>query len=166
MNGKDMLESMSFVDEKYVEDAANIPARRKIRWQPFAAAACLALVLGAWRLTLPKAAESAAQAVNEPEIAAYSADAGDTEDAASSVMGGMLKSAAAPQSMKVRIVAQDGLTLTCTVEDPGTGNCQPGQTVTVQLPEEEEILPEQIQIFYFDENEDGTISALRWEKAE
>lgn len=168
MNGKDMLESMSFVDEKYVEDAAQPAAHRFIRWQPLAAAACLALVLGvgAWRLTLPKAAESAAQSANEPEIAAYSGDAENAEDAAPLMVRSASKSVAAPLSMTVRVIARDGLILTCTVEDPGTGSCQPGQTVTVQLPEAEESLPEELLIFYFGENEDGTISAMSWEKAE
>ena len=44
MNGKEMLEAMSFVDEKYIEDAEIIPKRRP-HWQPIAAAAaCLVLV--------------------------------------------------------------------------------------------------------------------------
>lgn len=42
MNGKQMLEAMSFVDEKYIEDAEAAPKRNRIHWQGFAAAACLA----------------------------------------------------------------------------------------------------------------------------
>lgn len=163
MNGKDMLESMSFVDEKNVDDAERTPTRRRIRWQPLAAAAaCLAVVLGvgAWQLTLPKAAETAQQA-NEQEIAAYGEDAGD---AAPLMAGAMVKSAAAPMDMTVRVTARDGLTLTCTVEDAGTGGFQPGQTVTVLLPEEAEGIPERIRISYITENEDGTIPALSWEE--
>lgn len=163
MNGKDMLESMSFVDEKYVDDAERTPTRRRIRWQPLAAAAaCLAVVLGvgAWQLTLPKAAETAQQA-NEQEIAAYREDAGD---AAPLMAGAMVKSAAAPMDMTVRVTARDGLTLTCTVEDADTGGFQPGQTVTVLLPEEAEGIPERIRISYITENEDGTIPALSWEE--
>ena len=39
MNGKQMLEAMSFVDEKYIEDAEAAPKRNRIHWQGFAAAA-------------------------------------------------------------------------------------------------------------------------------
>ena len=45
MNGKEMLESMSYVNEKYIADAEVRPKGR-LHWQPVAAAAaCLALVL-------------------------------------------------------------------------------------------------------------------------
>ena len=120
----------------------------------------MVLGVGAWQLTLPKAAETAQQA-NEQEIAAYREDAGD---AAPLMAGAMVKSAAAPMDMTVRITARDGLTLTCTVEDAGTGGFQPGQTVTVLLPEEAEGIPERIRISYITENEDGTIPALSWEE--
>ena len=91
----------------------------------------------------------------------YGEDAGD---AAPLMAGAMVKSAAAPMDMTVRVTARDGLTLTCTVEDAGTGGFQPGQTVTVLLPEEAEGIPERIRIFYITENEDGTIPALSWEE--
>ena len=74
MNGKQMLEAMSFVDEKYIEDAEAAPKRNRIHWQGFAAAACLTVVLaGVWSLNSQKETAELA-AAQDAEIAAYGAD--------------------------------------------------------------------------------------------
>lgn len=46
MNGKQLLESMSYVDERYIEEADRKPTGHRLRWQHLAAlAACMGLVV-------------------------------------------------------------------------------------------------------------------------
>ena len=48
MNGKELMESMGYVDEKYIAEAEDTAPKRRVRWRPLAAtasaAACLALL--------------------------------------------------------------------------------------------------------------------------
>lgn len=175
MNGKEMLESLNYVDEKYIEDAGNTPKRRRVRWQPMvAAAACLALVLaaGAWRLTAIRdaAPETAAQM---DEAAVYSGSAADVP------MMMAAKGAVAPE-MTVTVLEQAasaandagetadtaGVILRCTVDDPGDSGFTPGQEITVLLPASGEALPAHLRIAYVVEEAENTVTAVTWAEAE
>lgn len=172
MNGKEMLESMSYVDEKYIADAEVRPKGR-LHWQPVAAAAaCLALVLVGVGLMAPgrenpmelAAGPRQAAVAQLEEAAAVSGDA--------ITGGGMPLVAAGPKSvalpdMTVTVVAREGSTLHCTVEASGDGAFQPGQEITVLLPQEDvEALPTRLHIFYTPAEAADTVTALSWEEAQ
>ena len=143
MNGNDLLEAMSFLDEKYIDEAEAEPKKRRLYWQPAlaAAAACLALVLaGVWK-TLPQqqgapavgaslykveeteAAVSGARAMEEP--AANQADAAAAAPMMASVFA----------RMTVQVVEQTEDAFVCIVTDPGTSGYEIRQQVTIVLPE-------------------------------
>lgn len=168
MNGKEMLESMSYVDEKYIADAEVRPKGR-LHWQPVAAAAaCLALVLVGVGLMAPgretpmELAAGPGQAAAQLEEAAVS---GGTADQGMPLMAAS-KSVALPD-MTVTVVAREGSTLHCTVETSGDGAFQPGQEITVLLPQEDvEALPSRLHIFYTPAEAADTVAALSWEEAQ
>lgn len=170
MNGKEMLESMSYVDEKYIADAEVRPKGR-LHWQPVAAAAaCLALVLVGVGLMAPgreapmELAAGPRQAVAQLEEAA--AVSGDTADQGMPLMAAAPKSVALPD-MTVTVVARQGSTLRCTVETSGDSAFQPGQEITVLLPQEDvEALPTRLHIFYTPAEAANTVTALSWEEAQ
>lgn len=170
MNGKEMLESMSYVDEKYIADAEVRPKGR-LHWQPVAAAAaCLALVLVGVGLMVPgretpmELAAGPRQAVAQLEEAA--AVSGDIADQGMPLMAAAPKSVALPD-MTVTVVAREGSTLRCTVEVSGDGAFQPGQEITVLLPQEDvEALPSRLHIFYTPAEAADTVTALSWEEAQ
>ena len=170
MNGKEMLESMSYVDEKYIADAEVRPKGR-LHWQPVAAAAaCLALVLVGVGLMAPgrenpmELAAGPRQAAAQLEEAA--AVSGDTADQGMPLMAAAPKSVALPD-MTVTVVAREGSTLHCTVETSGDGAFQPGQEITVLLPQEDvEALPSRLHIFYTPAEAADTVTALSWEEAQ
>ena len=168
MNGKEILESMSYVDEKYIADAEVRPKGR-LHWQPVAAAACLALVLVGVGLMAPgreapmELAAGPRQAAAQLEEAAVS---GDTADQGMPLMAAAPKSVALPD-MTVTVVAREGSTLHCTVEASGDGAFQPGQEITVLLPQEDvEALPSRLHIFYTPAEAADTVTALSWEEAQ
>lgn len=169
MNGKEMLESMSYVDEKYIADAEVRPKGR-LHWQPVAAAAaCLALVLVGVGLMAPgretpmELAAGPRQAAAQLEEAAVS---GDTADQGMPLMAATPESVALPD-MTVTVVAREGSTLHCTVETSGDGAFQPGQEITVLLPQEDvEALPSRLHIFYTPAEAADTVTALSWEEAQ
>ena len=169
MNGKEILESMSYVDEKYIADAEVRPKGR-LHWQPVAAAAaCLALVLAGVGLMAPgrenpmELAAGPRQAAAQLEEAAVS---GDTADQGMPLMAAAPKSVALPD-MTVTVVAREGSTLRCTVETSGDGAFQPGQEITVLLPQEDvEALPTRLHIFYTPAEAADTVTALSWEEAQ
>ena len=170
MNGKEILESMSYVDEKYIADAEVRPKGR-LHWQPVAAAAaCLALVLVGVGLMAPgreapmELAAGPRQAVAQLEEAA--AVSGDIADQGMPLMAAAPKSVALPD-MTVTVVAREGSTLHCTVEASGDGAFQPGQEITVLLPQEDvEALPTRLHIFYTPAEAADTVTALSWEEAQ
>ena len=170
MNGKEMLESMSYVDEKYIADA-EIRPKGRLHWQPVAAAAaCLALVLVGVGLMAPgretpmELAAGPRQAVAQLEEAA--AVSGDIADQGMPLMAAAPKSVALPD-MTVTVVAREGSTLRCTVEVSGDGAFQPGQEITVLLPQEDvEALPSRLHIFYTPAEAADTVTALSWEEAQ
>ncbi len=147
MNGREMLEALGYIDEKYIDDAARAPKRRRNRWiLPLAGAACAGIVLlAAWQLTnyqsksaesIQLAAQDTAAVENraaEPAIASYSMDA---SPAARSAGTGGTEAAAAtavaiPCEMTVQLVRQQDGTALCTVVDPGTGAFQVGQQLQI-----------------------------------
>lgn len=162
MNGKQMLEAMSFVDEKYIEDAEAAPKRNRIHWQSFAAAACLAVVLaGVWNLRAMQ--EAAPQGA---DMAAYSAE----EDMP---MSNAMCKAAAPvtatliQEMTVLVVKQEGNTLRCQVEEPGTGSFEAGQEVTVLLPDDfQDTLSGRLLVSFSPTDDASIVTALDWTQLE
>lgn len=170
MNGKEMLESMSYVDEKYIADA-EVPPKRRLHWQPVAAAAaCLALVLAGVGLLVPGREAAMELAAAPKQAAAQLEEAAVSEDTITG--GGMPLVAAVPKSvappeMTVTVLAREGSTLRCTVETSGDGTFQPGQEITVLLPQEEtEELPTHLHIFYTPEEAADTVTALAWEEAQ
>lgn len=163
MNGKEMLEAMSFVDEKYIEDAEAAPQRRRIHWQGFAAAAaCLAVVLvGVWNLnSQQKAAEQTAAPENR--IAAYSAD---TE--MSTMMEAAVNKSIFIPEMTVQVLSQEGNALHCQVEEPGTGSYEAGQEITVLLPEDfQDSLSGRLLISFSPTDDEAAVTALDWTQLE
>lgn len=170
MNGKEMLESMSYVDEKYIADAEVRPKGR-LHWQPVAAAAaCLALVLVGVGLMAPGRETPMELAAGPRQAAAQLEEAavvsGDTADQGMPLMAAAPKSVALPD-MTVTVVAREGSTLHCTVETSGDGAFQPGQEITVLLPQEDaEALPTRLHIFYTPAEAADTVTALSWEEAQ
>lgn len=163
MNGKEMLEAMSFVDEKYIEDAESAPKRRRIHWQGFAAAAaCLAVVLvGVWSLNSQKETVELT-AAQDAEIAAYGAD---TE--LSAMMSGAVSKRIFVPEMTVLVVEQEGNTLRCQVEEPGTGSLEAGQKITVLLPDDfQDTLSGRLLISFSPTDDASIVTALDWTQLE
>lgn len=136
MNGKELMESMGYVDEKYIAAAEAKPVRR-IHWQPIAAAACLILVLAGTWLVLPRlkteeaASNDAAPMVMTSGTARNSREADQGNGAAV-----MMATPLAEMTVQVLEWTQEGAC--CQVVDPGTSDFQPGDQVTVVLPETQE----------------------------
>ena len=163
MNGKQMLEAMSFVDEKYIEDAEAAPKRNRIHWQGFAAAAaCLAVVLvGVWSLNSQKETAELA-AAQDAEIAAFGAD---TE--LSAMMSGAVSKRIFVPEMTVLVVEQVGNTLRCQVEEPGTGSLEAGQEITVLLPDDfQDTLSGRLLISFSPTDDASIVTALDWTQLE
>lgn len=162
MNGKEILEAMSFVDEKYIEDAEAAPKRRHIHWQGFAAAACLAVVLvGVWSLNSQKETVELT-AAQDAEIAAYGADTG-----LSAMMSGAVSKRIFVPEMTVLVVEQEGNTLRCQVEEPGTGSLEAGQEITVLLPDDfQDTLSGRLLISFSPTEDASIVTALDWTQLE
>lgn len=133
MNGNDLLKAMSFVDEKYVDEAQQ-PMRRRISWKPIAAAAaCFCLIFLAARVWMPM------QSVHniEATVMMEAAKSAITEEAMLDVATNSF-SATIPLSMTVRAVnLTDGI-LTCTVTAPGTSGFAADEIVKLSLTEEQQ----------------------------
>lgn len=163
MNGKEMLEAMSFVDEKYIEDAEAAPKRNHIHWQGFAAAAaCLAVVLvGVWSLNSQKETAELT-AAQDAEIAAYGAD---TE--LSAMMSGAVSKRIFVPEMTVLVLEQEGNALRCQVEEPGTGSLEAGQEITVLLPDDfQDTLSGRLLISFSPTDDASIVTALDWTQLE
>ena len=147
MNGNDLLEAMSFLDEQYIDEAEAEPKKRRLYWQPAlaAAAACLALVLaGVWKTTRQKQYEEApslgaavyrmeTEADVSPEIGARTAEKTEANQAVDAAP--MMVSVFA--RMTVQVVEQTEDAYVCIVTDPGTSGYEIRQQVTIVLPTEE-----------------------------
>lgn len=160
MNGKDLLESMGYVDEKYIQQAASPMHRRsRLHWRALAAAAaCLAITILGIRALVPAQQKnsammqksSAAQdtamsrsavletAVVENAIASTEADNGIaplSEDLAP-VLGAVPEDASSGTvEMVVRVLRQEADALVCVVTDPGTGSFAQDCEIRIALPD-------------------------------
>ena len=160
MNGKELMESMGLVDEKYIAEAEEAPGKHR-RWKPLAAtasaAACLALVLlGVWQLRPQKLMENdttmVSAAVYQTEAAAGTArmaekvvtdqDLGAApvmeEAGANQAVGAAPMMASGLAEMTVQVVERTEEGLLCVVTDPGTSDYQVNDLVKIALPEEAE----------------------------
>ena len=160
MNGKELMESMGLVDEKYIAEAEEAPGKHR-RWRPLAAtasaAACLALVLlGVWQLRPQKQTGKeetmVSAAVYQAEAAAGTArmakenaadqaldDASPMEEAvASQAVGAAPMMVSGLAEMTVQVVERTEEGLVCVVTDPGTSDYQVNDLVKIALPEEAE----------------------------
>lgn len=160
MNGKELMESMGLVDEKYIAEAEEAPGKQR-RWKPLAAtvsaAACLALVLlGVWQLRPQKLMENdttmVSAAVYQTEAAAGTArmaeevatdqDLGAApmmeEAGANQAVGAAPMMASGLAEMTVQVVERTDEGLLCVVTDPGTSDYQVNDLVKIALPEEAE----------------------------
>ena len=149
MNGNELLEAMSFLDEKYIDEAEAEPKKRRLYRQPafatVAAAACLTLVLaGVWKTTRQKQYEEApslgaavcrmeTEAAVSPEIGARTAEKTEANQAVDAAP--MMVSVFA--RMTVQVVEQTEDAYVCIVTDPGTSGYEIRQQVTIVLPTEE-----------------------------
>ncbi len=166
MNGKDLLESMGYVDEKYIQQAA-APQRYRSRphWRSLAAAAaCLAVAILGIRMLLPAPKKqdnfammqrsSAAQtqdlesarsavpetAVLEDAIVSTEADSGVAPMSAdfAPVLGATPEEASSGTAeMVVRVLRQEADALVCVVTDPGTGSYGLDCEIRIALPDAE-----------------------------
>lgn len=142
MNGNDLLEAMSFLDEQYIDEAEAEPKKRRLYWQPAfaAAAACLALVLaGVWK-TLPQQQEAPAVGaslyrVQETEAAVSGARAMEEPAANQADAAAAPMMASVFARMTVQVVEQTEDSFVCIVTDPGTSGYEIRQQVTIVLPE-------------------------------
>lgn len=160
MNGKELMESMGLVDEKYIAEAEEAPGKQR-RWKPLAAtasaAACLALVLlGVWQFRPQKLTENdttmVSAAVYQTEAAAGTArmaeevvtdqDLGAApmmeEAGANQAVGAAPMMASGLAEMTVQVVERTEEGLLCVVTDPGTSDYQVNDLVKIALPEEAE----------------------------
>lgn len=146
MNGRHILEALSFIEEAFVEEAERetIPRRSIPIWtRTVAAAACLCIMLsgiyvlrrdryGSTEVT-PAAPEApAAQAPEEPAAqGAPLAPPGEQD---------VVPAEGAEQTMVtvIRILSWEEDTITGIVEDPGSGTLGTGQEVTVLVEPQED----------------------------
>lgn len=140
MNGKELMESMGYVDEQYIAEAEKNPARRRLHWQPLiAAAACVTLVLTVgWRF-LPQLRKTEEPAVNAALYQGEAPAAGTArsveETAADQAVGAAPMMVSALAEMTVQVVEQRPDALVCLVIDPGTSDFQSNDQVRITLPE-------------------------------
>lgn len=160
MNGKELMESMGLVDEKYIAEAEEAPGKHR-RWKPLAAtasaAACLALVLlGVGQLRPQKLTENdttmVSAAVYQTEAAAGTArmaeevvtdqDLGAApmmeEAGANQAVGAAPMMVSGLAEMTVQVVERTEEGLLCVVTDPGTSDYQVNDLVKIALPKEAE----------------------------
>lgn len=160
MNGKELMESMGLVDEKYIAEAEEATGKQR-RWKPLAAtvsaAACLALVLlGVWQFRPQKLMENdttmVSAAVYQTEAAAGTArmaeevvtdqDLGAApmmeEAVANQAVGAAPMMVSGLAEMTVQVVERTEEGLLCVVTDPGTSDYQVNDLVKIALPEEAE----------------------------
>ncbi len=159
MNGKDLLESMGYVDEKYIQRAAASQRCRRPHWRALAAtAACLAIMILGIRALLPAKQENfammqkstAAQdtvmsrsavpetAVVENAMAATEADNGIaplSEDLAPVLGATPEEASSGTAEMVVRVLRQEADALVCVVTDPGTGSYAQDCEIRIALPD-------------------------------
>ena len=174
MNGRDLIESMGHVDEKYIAEAEEAPKRR--HWQTAAiTAACLALVLaGVWQFQPAQKSEQADEGAPAVMTAGTARSLEETAaengfSAAAPMMAG------APVRMTVRVVEQTEEALICVVTDPGTSDYQTDDRVRITLPEADlqetaaqpaaldaESEPPQYEVSFLPDQGSDTITPTQW----
>lgn len=178
MNGKELMESLSYVDEKYIAEAEDTASKRRMRWRPLttaaSAAACLALVLlGAWQFRSQKQTVSdmamGTTALRAREIA------GSVEEAAADQnIDTALMNAFALAEMTVQVVEWTEEALVCIVTDPGTSDYQVNDRVKIALSEgaeqeapqpaalDTEAEPPQYEVSFLPDQGSDTITPIQW----
>ena len=137
MKGQELMEALSYVDEKYIAAAEAKPVRR-LHWQSLtAAAACLLLVLACcWQFLPQQETQEAAQDEAAPMAMASGTARSSKEMDSGNGAAVMMASPLAEMTVQVLEWTQEGAC--CQVVDPGTSDFQPGDQVTVVLPETQE----------------------------
>lgn len=176
MNGQELMEALSYVDEEYVAAADKRPVRR-IHWQPFAAAAaCLILVLaGVWQyLPQPQTKEAAQEDAAPMVMASGSARSSQEMDAGN---GAAVMMASPFVQMTVQVLEWTEEGACCQVVDPMNTGYEAGQELTVVLPEATEAyLPSPAspdsadapvyRVSFLMTEETHTITAAQWTQEE
>lgn len=177
MNGKDLLEAMSFIDESYIAQAEKKPARKNYR--PLITtlttiAACFALLVGSgyWyahgklaRIQMASYKESAysqeLDAFVAPQRVTESVAAGGTESRMLDAADANIAMAVQVQTVTVQVTAQEDGFYRCTITDPGTGPWQSPGT-EIRIPIQEDIQLDGIYVLTFDPNnvEGDTITQI------
>lgn len=146
MNGRELMESMGYVDEKYIAEAEEASGAHR-RWKPLAAtasaAACLALVLlGVWQLRPQKLTENdttmVSAALYTGEAASGTAARSMEENALDQGLGVAPMMVSGLAEMTVQVVERTEEGLLCVVTDPGTSDYQVNDLVKIALPGEAE----------------------------
>ena len=178
MNGKELLESMGYVDEKYIAAAEAKPVRR-LHWQSLtAAAACLLLVLACcWQFLPQQKIQEAAQDEAAPMAMASGTARSSKEMDSGNGAAVMMASPLAEMTVQVLEWTQEGAC--CQLVDPGTSDFQPGDQVTVVLPEMEEAAAQPsamaleedanavvYRVCFLPDGGTDTIAAAQWSLAE
>ncbi len=160
MNGKDLLESMGYVDEKYIQQAAAPQRyRRRTYWRSLtAAAACLAIMILGIRALLSAQQKNFAMmqqssaapdtvmarsavpetAVLEDAVVSTEADKGIaplSEDSAPVLGATPEEASSGTAEMVVRVLRQEADALVCVVTDPGTGSYAQDCEIRIALPD-------------------------------
>lgn len=162
MNGQDLLEAMSFIDESYIHQMETVqkPRRKVLRWQPVAAmAACLALAMtGLWLYSptksMPDTAMPEMQVATVSETVAMNRMLQEPQVMAAMIVEDDLATgAAACLEMTVWLEPQADGTLLCTVVESGTASYEVGTSLHIILPEDAGDTAEGTYIVRFQPNE-------------
>lgn len=149
MNGKDLMEAMSYIDEAYLAEA-DAPVRRRIPWQPIAAAACVGLAVLGYR---------AVDILQTPKLA-KSADI-QFQDACFKIVEETIMYLPASAQMTVRVTGQEDDCLLCTVTDSGSGSIPVGTQLRIAPPE----LATSDTSFRAAKQEEGTLLYITYDPA-
>ena len=144
MNGQDLLEAMSFIDESYIHQMETVQKlRRKVlRWQPVAAmAACLALAMtGLWLYSptksMPDTAMPEMQVATVSETVAMNRMLQEPQVMAAMALDDDLATGAACLEMTVWLEPQADGSVLCTVVESGTASYEVGTSLRIILPED------------------------------
>lgn len=178
MNGKELMESMGYVDEQYIAEAEEAPIRRK-SFNPLMAiapaAACLALILaGVW--SVPRLQKQTTDEAPMAGAAVYQAEAAlgtarmAEDNTAPQAVGAAPMMASGLTKMTVQVVAQTEDALVCIVTDPGSSDYQVDDQVKIALQEEAEqpaaldadAKPPQYEVSFLPDPDAQIITPAQW----
>lgn len=168
MNGNDLLEALSFVDEEYIAEADVKQPRKKNRWAPvLAMAACLSLVFLGLRWWFPVMQEEATQ---ESAVADFAmertlfAETTMTHSApralgAAPKVNKSVASISPLRQVTVRVTKVEEASFLAVIAAPGP--MEEGTEVTVLLPDSEELqtihADDLLDVFYRSDPENDTV---------